>query len=57
MSRTARRAYVTNPIAVQIRVPRAMTPVQPSTPEFCEAIACTCSGVAIPPESAISPGM
>ena len=56
MSRTARRAKVTKPIAVQIRVPRAMAPVMLSALALLVAISVTCSGVNRP-FSAIRPGM
>ena len=56
MSRTPRREYVTQPIAVQMTVTRAMMPVTPSTPVVLDAISCTCAGL-IAPVSLIRPGM
>ena len=58
MSRTARRANVMNPIAVQIRVTSATMPVMPSTPALLVAISVTCAVVNRPsPSSLMRSGM
>ena len=56
ISRTARRENVTQPIAVQIKVTRAIAPVIPNRLAESVAIADTASGV-IGPSWSIIPGM
>ena len=55
ISRTARRENVTQPIAVQINVTRAIAPVMPNRLAELVAISATASGV-IGPSLSINPG-